>query len=147
MTLINVSFLILMSLMAVNYRTILMIRGEPYIVFFLSILLYLFVKIHKSRFEIKGKNVFLFSLVIGMLGISRQWGLLLLPSLAIIIFYFEPEMRKKYFKFMLIVFVISMIIILPFYVNLFLTSGSAISFNKNLIHLVLITVKYILQSI
>ena len=129
-TLINVSFLILMSLMAVNYRTILMIRGEPYIVFFLSILLYLFVKIHKSRFEIKGKNVFLFSLVIGMLGISRQWGLLLLPSLAIILFYFEPEMRKKYFKFMLIVFVISMIIILPFYVNLFLTSGSAISFNK-----------------
>ena len=31
----NVSYLILVSLLAVNYRTISMVRGEPYILFFL----------------------------------------------------------------------------------------------------------------
>ena len=33
----NASYLILVSLLAVNYRTISMIRGEPYILFFLSL--------------------------------------------------------------------------------------------------------------
>ena len=39
-TIFNLAYLLLISLTAVNYRTISMIRGEPYIVFFLSILLY-----------------------------------------------------------------------------------------------------------
>tara|TARA_A100001015_G_scaffold314822_1_gene425194 strand:- start:2243 stop:3157 length:915 start_codon:yes stop_codon:yes gene_type:complete len=116
--------------MAVNYRTILMIRGEPYIIFFLSLLLYLFTKIYNKKFEIKVLNILSFSLIVGMLGISRQWGLLLLPSFVIILYYFEPDLRKQYFKFMFIVFIVSMVIIMPFYINLFLTSGSVISFNK-----------------
>ncbi len=129
-TIINFSFLILISTMAVNYRTILMIRGEPYIIFFLSLLLYLFTKIYNKKFEIKVLNILSFSLIVGMLGISRQWGLLLLPSFVIILYYFEPDLRKQYFKFMFIVFIVSMVIIMPFYINLFLTSGSVISFNK-----------------
>ena len=61
-TIINFSFLILISTMAVNYRTILMIRGEPYIIFFLSLLLYLFTKIYNKKFEIKVLNILSFSL-------------------------------------------------------------------------------------
>ena len=129
-TIINFSFLILISTMAVNYRTILMIRGEPYIIFFLSLLLYLFTKIYNNKFEFKAWNILSFSLIVGMLGISRQWGLLLLPSFVIVLYYFEPDLRKQYFKFMFIVFIVSMVIILPFYINLFSTSGSVISFNK-----------------
>ena len=129
-TLVNFSFLILISTMAVNYRTILMLRGEPYIIFFLSLLLYLFTKIYNTEFEIKVSNILLFSLVVGMLGISRQWGLLLLPSFVIILYYFEPNLRKQYFKFMFIVFIVSMVIIMPFYINLFFNNGSVISFNK-----------------
>ena len=39
---VNTPYILLMSLLAVNYRTISMIRGEPYILFFMSLfLLYL----------------------------------------------------------------------------------------------------------
>ncbi len=129
--LLNINLLLLISILTVNYRSFLMIRGEPYIIFFLSLLLYLFTKNYKLNFEFGLKNIIIFSLVVGSLGISRQWGLLLLPSLAIILFYFNGELRKSYFKFMLFVFIISMIIILPFYIYLYSTSGSAISFNKD----------------
>ena len=39
---LNLNVLIMISLLTVNYKTISMLRGEPYIIFFLSIVLYLF---------------------------------------------------------------------------------------------------------
>ena len=42
---INLNYIALISLFAVNYRTISMLRGEPYILFFLSLLLYKFINL------------------------------------------------------------------------------------------------------
>ena len=56
--LINLSYLVMVSLLAVNYRTISMIRGEPYILFFLSIFLYFILKIEKQNFNFVFKEIF-----------------------------------------------------------------------------------------
>src|SRR6056300_638308 len=45
----NVGYLVLISLLAVNYRTISMIRGEPYILFFLSLFLLLIYKHEQNK--------------------------------------------------------------------------------------------------
>ena len=46
-TLINLPYLILVSLLAVNYRTISMVRGEPYILFFLSLFMLAILKVEE----------------------------------------------------------------------------------------------------
>ncbi len=127
----NLSFLLIFSLITVNYRTFLMLRGEPYIAFLLSVLVYLFIKNNELSWKITKKQIFLFSFVVGFIGISRQWGLLLLPAFLLVLFFLQKELKKDYFKFMFIVFLISMTIILPFYLNLYLTTGSVTSFNKD----------------
>ena len=55
----NVSYLILVSLLAVNYRTISMIRGEPYILFFLSLFLLIIYKVESNDYLFSFKFVFL----------------------------------------------------------------------------------------
>ena len=49
------SVLLMISILTVNYRTISMIRGEPYILFFLSIIFYLFLKFTKSEYRFSKK--------------------------------------------------------------------------------------------
>ena len=77
---LNLSVFIMISILTANYRTISMIRGEPYILFFLSIIIYLFSKFTNSNFDIKRKDLFLFGLSLGLMGLSRQWGLLIYPA-------------------------------------------------------------------
>ena len=76
-TFINASYLLLFSLLAVNYRTISMIRGEPYILFFLSLFLLLILKIEKNNFQTNPKTIMFTSLIIAGIALSRQWGFLL----------------------------------------------------------------------
>lgn len=128
---INFSIFLLISLLTVNYRTISMIRGEPYILFFLSIAMYLFLLIIKSNFQNSRKILFMLGIALGFLGISRQWGLLIFPSFFICFLFVENKNKKKYLKMLLIVFSIALIIIAPFFASLYQNYGSITSFNKD----------------
>ena len=77
------NYLILVSLLAVNYRTISMIRGEPYILFFMSILFYYFLKISDKNFDYKFIDIFIFGLIIGFFSFKQTMGI----STFSIIFY------------------------------------------------------------
>ncbi len=77
----NISYLILIFLMAVNYRTVSMIRGEIYILFFMSLLLNIFLKIYKNNYDFSRKDVLFFGFIIGCLALSRQWAFLLFPTI------------------------------------------------------------------
>ena len=61
----NISYLILVSLLAVNYRTISMIRGEPYILFFLSLFILIIYKADNSNYDYNIKLILLAGIVIG----------------------------------------------------------------------------------
>ena len=117
-------------MLAVNYRTILMIRGEPYILFFLSVLIYFLIEIKNSNFQITKKFVLTTGFLISMIALSRQWGFLLFPAFGIM--YFHPTVKRSlnYFKFMTYSFSVGFILSSWFYFNLFFKYGSFTAFNK-----------------
>ena len=131
-TLINVNVLILISLLTVNYRTFLMIRGEPYILFLNSFLLYRFALLLKNSFEYKKSDLLVFGFVIGSLALSRQWALLLFPSFFVILFLFpSTNFKKTYFKFLFWSFSIGVLLSAWFYFGLFFEYGTFTAFNMD----------------
>ncbi len=123
----NVSYLILVSLLAVNYRTISMIRGEPYILFFLSLFLLIIYKADKNNYLFSFKFVFLSGLVIACIALSRQWGFLLFIPLIILFFY--KSQKRQYLIFWSLSAVIGALLSGWFYIGLYVKYGSFAAFN------------------
>ena len=125
------SFILVFSIMTINYKAISMIRGEIYIVFFMSFLLYIFVKLTKQEFKYSKKEIFFFGIIIAGLALSRQWAFLLFPSFFIIPFFIKNKLlRSRYFKFISYSFLVGFIFSSWFYIHLFLEYGSFTAFNK-----------------
>ncbi len=126
---LNSSYLILISLLAVNYRTISMIRGEPYILFFLSLFLYWILKLDNSNYEFNGKNVWILGLIIGCLALSRQWAFLLFFPLIVLLFSKGNSFKRSYFKTWSLSALIGAGLSSWFYFNLYNKNGSFTAFN------------------
>jgi len=127
---VKFEYLLLVSLMAVNYKTIVQIRGETYILFFMSFLLYLFLKAEKNNFEFKIITLLGLGITIGLLALSRQWAFLLFPGFFILIFFINKYQKKKYINLIFSSFFIGFIVSSWFYFSLFFRYGSFTSFNK-----------------
>ena len=123
----NVSYLILVSLLAVNYRTISMVRGEPYILFFLSLFLLIIYKAENNDYFLSFKFVFLSGTIIGCIALSRQWGFLLFLPLIILLF-FKPS-KRQYLIFWSLSSIIGFLLSGWFYVGLYRKYGSFTAFN------------------
>ena len=123
-------YLILVSLMAVNYKTIVQIRGEPYILLFLSCLLYIFLCAEKQDFYRNRINVLGFGLCIGLLALSRQWAFLLFPAFFILIFHTKQKQKYNYIKFIFSSFFIGFLLSSWYYFSLLFRYGSFTAFNK-----------------
>ena len=95
----NISYLILVSLLAVNYRTISMIRGEPYILFFLSLFILIIYKADNSNYDYNIKLILLAGIVIGSIALSRQWGFLLFIPLIVLLI--SKNSKQNYLIFWL----------------------------------------------
>ena len=128
---LNISYLLPVSILAVNYRTISMIRGEVYILFFLSLLLNRFLKLVQSKFKYSLLDIAVFGFLIGILALSRQWAFLLFPGFLILVLTIEKTFRKKYLIFIIPVFIIGFFVSSWFYFNLYFEYGSFTSFNKD----------------
>ena len=133
-TFLNLSYLILIFLMAVNYRTVSMIRGEIYILFFMSLLLNIFLKVYKNSYNFSQKDVLIFGFIIGCLALSRQWAFLLFPPF-FLIYYFDKRKKQlksfktKYFSFIASSLFIGFLISGWFYILSFLRYGTFLAFN------------------
>ena len=129
--LFNINLILMISLLSVNYRTISMIRGEPYILFFNSVLIYLLILLIKKDFNYKRSDIYLFGLLIGLMALSRQWAFLLMPGYFLIIKYLNNKSAKKYFKFISLAFVFGFLVSSWFYFTLFFEYGSFTAFNMD----------------
>ncbi len=129
--LLNINLILIISLLAVNYRTISMIRGEIYILFFNSILMYKLLKISNNKFIFKTIDVLIAGTLIGCMALSRQWAFLLFLSYIFIVFFLENEYKNRYLKFISYSFLLGFFISSWFYFNLFFEYGSFTSFNKD----------------
>jgi len=127
---VKFEYLLLVSLMAVNYKTIVQIRGETYILFFMSFLLYIFLKAEKNNFEFKIITFLGLGITIGLLALSRQWAFLLFPGFFILIFFINKYQTKKYINLIFSSFFIGFIVSSWFYFSLLFRYGSFTSFNK-----------------
>ena len=123
----NVSYLILVSLLAVNYRTISMVRGEPYILFFLSLFLLIIYKAENNDYFLSFKFVFLSGIIIGCIGLSRQWGFLLFIPLIILLFF--KKSKRQYLIFWSLSSIIGFLLSGWFYIGLYRKYGSFTAFN------------------
>ena len=123
----NVSYLILVSLLAVNYRTISMIRGEPYILFFLSLFILLIYKADNSDYDFNYKSIFFTGIVIGFIALSRQWGFLLFVPLIVLLIY--KNSKRNYLIFWSTSSFIGALLSSWFYIGLYNNYGSFTAFN------------------
>ncbi len=124
----NLSFLILTMLLTSNYRTVSMIRGELYILFFLSLMINYFLKMEIKKFEYNKKDFIIFGIIIGCLALSRQWVFLIFPAFFLLLFK-TKDIRKKYFEFISLSFFIGFIISSWFYFINFFRYGTFTAFN------------------
>lgn len=126
--------LILLLLIPVNYKTFVMLRGEPYVSFFFFLILYLLFSIISIEKEINKADYIFLTLLMGGLGLSRQWGLLLLPGIFLTIFlvrkYKVKEFSKKYTRLVFSSAIFSFPLYFWFYTHLFLNYGSITAFNR-----------------
>jgi len=128
--LINLNVLLPISILAVNYRTFSMLRGEPYIIFINSILLFLLSKHLDKNFKLEKRDYLIFGILLGLMGLSRQWAFLLFPAYAYFLFFKNSkDIRKKVFKFLLYSFSIAFIVCSWFYFKLFFEFGTFTAFN------------------
>ena len=123
----NVSYLILVSLLAVNYRTISMIRGEPYILFFLSLFILLIYKADNSDYDSNFKSIFFTGIIIGSIALSRQWGFLLFIPL--IVLFINKTSKRNYLIFWSASSLIGALLSSWFYIGLYKNYGSFTAFN------------------
>lgn len=129
-SILQFEYLILIALLAVNYRTISMIRGEPYILFFLSLLLYKLNYFSRLDFKIKLKDSLQFGIIIGFLALSRQWAFFLFIPFFVLSFFQKKIDIKNYFNFIFTSFTVGFIVSSWFYFSLFSRFGTFIAFNK-----------------
>ncbi len=129
--LLNINVILIISLFAVNYRTISMIRGEIYILFFNSILMYKLLKISHNKFEFKLIDILTAGSLIGCMALSRQWAFLLILSYIFIIFFLENNFKIRYLKYISLSIFVGFLISSWFYFSLFFQYGSFTSFNKS----------------
>ena len=123
----NVEYLILISLLAVNYRTISMIRGETYILFFLSLFLLVVLKADNHNYDLGLKQIIYTGVIIACIALSRQWGFLLFIPLIVLLIY--KNTKLNYFKFWSKSASIGALLSSWFYVGLYQNYGSFTAFN------------------
>ena len=129
--LLDLNILLIIGILTVNYKTFSMIRGEPYIILFNSILLWRFSILIKNSFNYKPKDVVYFGILIGALALSRQWAFLLFPGYFIFtLFISEKRNKLKMIKFLIPAFFLGFIFSSWFYFTLYFDYGSFTSFNE-----------------
>ncbi len=124
---LNTGYLLIISLFAVNYRTISMIRGEPYILFFLSLFLIIIYKAENDDYELNFKLIFSAGITIACIVLSRQWGFLLLLPLVFLLFF--QHSKKKYFLFWFYSSLTGALLSSWFYIGLYQKYGTFTAFN------------------
>jgi hypothetical protein len=121
-----------LGILPVYYKSFAFVRGEPYVAFFATAALYYVVEVFvRRRFRVRG-IVFL-GLAIGLSGLSRQWGILLLPALGVF-GAFEwlrlPRWRGAIARSTLLALAVGSLVGFSFYGVQKLRFGSMATFNR-----------------
>jgi hypothetical protein len=127
--------LLIFTFLPVTYKSFAMIRGEPYVIFFMFLLIHKFLLIILKKEDVSSKNALKVGILFAGLALSRQWGLLLYPAFALTWFLvfrvYDFNFFKKYSLFLTKAFSIGILLSSWFYLSLFTRYGSITAFNRN----------------
>lgn len=130
----KISCLTMLGVMPVYYRTFSQIRGEPYVVFFVVVTVYMLLRMLLSIDTFSWRGVVILGISLGLLILSRQWGLLVFPGFAgflIPAFFQDIHMGKKVAKLIVGSFLIALVVGGWFYLHLFFSYGTFSAFNRD----------------
>ncbi len=129
-----ISLILLLVIISANYKTFAMIRGEPYVTFFVTWSIYLLLKLIKNNFIYEKKFLYYMGFIFGLLALSRQWAFLFFLSIGFYFLYKYKSLDIKVFlrflKAMFVIFFIAFLMSSWFYFNLFFDYGSFTTFNE-----------------
>lgn len=127
----KISTLSMLALLTVYYKTFSQVRGEPYVVFFIALSIYLINEILKTT-SLNYKLVIATGITLGLLVLSRQWGFFVFPAIFLLVIWILLQDRPTGWlqarQFFLIT-VISALVGGWFYVHLYLDYGTFSTFN------------------
>ena len=133
---INLKWLVFVNLgtLTVYYKTFSQVRGEPYIAFFVVLLIYYILTILENlkSDRVFYKNAIVLGLILGCSILSRQWAFFIIPALLIVfilIWMKKAKIRKKLSVFFLITMSITIFIGCWFYLFLQSKYGTITAFN------------------
>ncbi len=133
---INLKWLVFVNLgtLTVYYKTFSQVRGEPYIAFFVVLLVYYILTIleNLNSDRVIYKKAIVLGLILGCSILSRQWAFFIIPALLIVftlIWIKKTTIRKKLTVFFLITMSVTIIIGGWFYLFLQSKYGTITAFN------------------
>lgn len=124
--------LVFLGILPVYYRTFAFVRGEPYVVFFTVIILYYTLLMCIGK-QFTMANITILGVSMGLCALSRQWGILLFPSV-FLLFVFQwirlPRWRYSITKTLSLCLILLTVISGWFYISLYSRYGSLTAFNR-----------------
>ena len=127
----KISSLMMLALLTVYYKTFSQVRGEPYLIFFIALSIYLINEILKTT-SFNYKLVIATGISLGLLVLSRQWGFFIFPAIfLLVIWVFVQDRRTGWLRTrqFFLVTILSALIGGWFYIHLYLDDGSFTAFN------------------
>lgn len=124
--------LLLLGILPVYYKTFAYIRGEPYVAFFATVILYRTLAVLiEDRFTVRQGIVL--GAAMGLCILSRQWGMLVLPGVFLVFLYkwwTTPPLRMAITRFVFVCLAVLVIVGGWFYLSLAVRYGSVTAFNQ-----------------
>jgi len=129
----SASALLLLGVMTVYYKTFAQVRGEPYVVLFTVWGLYVLARIVMRPDQVGARTAVGLGVILGLLGLSRQWGFMLFPAvlaLMILEWALDRVYRVRIVKALAASLAMALAICGWFYVGLFARYGTFTPFNR-----------------
>ncbi|HEY9151971.1 MAG TPA: hypothetical protein VIN60_03730 [Anaerolineales bacterium] len=127
----KISALMMLALLTVYYKTFSQVRGEPYVVFFIALSIYLINELLKTT-SFSYKLVIATGVSLGLLVLSRQWGFFIFPAIFLLIIWIFIQDRKTGWlrtRQFFLIGILSAIVGGWFYIHLYLDYGTFSAFN------------------
>lgn len=129
---LKIASLLLLTMLPVFYKTFSFVRGEPFVAFFAVFVVHRILVVFVKRSN-RRADVVILGVALGLLVISRQWGLLLFPPLILFVGVLglkDARNRWPLLRALCTSLLISLMIGGWFYINLLWKYGGVTAFNR-----------------
>lgn len=124
--------LLFLGILPVYYKTFAFVRGEPYVVFFAAVILHYTLRMLLGR-QFTTANAVILGTAMGLCALSRQWGILLFPSVFFLLALQWIRLRPLRFsigRVICVCLVLTAALSGWFYLSLNARYGSGTAFNR-----------------